>query len=239
VARSADTPLRDPVRQALADVAPLILGYIPFALVFGATVGASPVSDLAGWLSSPIVYAGASQLAMVELLGRGAAPAIVVLTVLVINLRHVMYSGSLAVWFRDEPLRWRLAAPYLLVDPVYTFAIVRFPRLETARDRRRYYVTLGAALLANWTLATGAGVVLGAQLPADVPFELAIPLVFLALLVPMLVDLPTIAAATVAAAVTITAHDAPLHLGLVIGAAAGMAAGMALDRHARDRRSER
>lgn len=232
---SATTPA-SPTRQALLDVAPLVLGYLPFGLVFGATVGASPVSDLAGWLSSPIVFAGASQLAMVELLGRDAAPAVIVLTVLVINLRHVMYSGALAVWFRGAPLRFRLAAPYLLADPVYTFSIVRFPTYGTDVERRRYYLTLGSALLANWTAMTGAGVLLGARLPESVPFALAIPLVFLALLVPMIVDLPTLAAALVGGVVTIAAADAPLNLAIVLGALAGVAAGMALDGRARDRR---
>jgi predicted branched-subunit amino acid permease len=228
--------ITSPSRQALADVAPLVLGYLPFGLVFGATVAASPVSDLAGLASSPIVYAGASQLAMVELLTRGAAPVVIVLTVLVINLRHVMYSGALAVWFREEPLRWRLLAPYLLVDPVYTFSVVRFPQLGDAAARRRYYVTLGLALLANWTAMTAAGVLLGAQLPESVPFELAVPLVFLALLVPMVVDLPTLAAAVAGGVVTIAAADAPLHLGIVIGSVAGVGAGMLLDTYARDHR---
>lgn len=235
---TATPTLAAPTRQALSDVAPLVLGYLPFGLVFGATVGASPVSDLAGWLSSPIVFAGASQLAMVELLGRGAAPAVIVLTVLVINLRHVMYSGALAVWFREAPLRFRLFAPYLLADPVYTFSIVRFPAYATDGERRRYYLTLGLALLANWTAMTGAGVLLGAQLPESVPFALAIPLVFLALLVPMVVDLPTLAAAVVGGVVTIVAADAPLNLAIVIGALTGVAAGMALDHLAVDGRRD-
>jgi hypothetical protein len=51
------------------------------------TIAASGVGDLAGWASSPLLFAAGSQLAVVDLLSSGAAAPVVVATALVINLR--------------------------------------------------------------------------------------------------------------------------------------------------------
>ncbi|MDX1621360.1 MAG: AzlC family ABC transporter permease [Nitriliruptorales bacterium] len=218
-----------PVRRAVLDTAPLILGYLPFGLVLGATIAASSVSDTAGWASSLVIFAGASQLAAIDLLDSGAAIAIVILTALVINLRHVMYSGALAPWFRDQPTWFQFAGPFVLADPVYSLSVVRFPHMEDTRSRRTYYATLGGFLLVNWIAMTGAGILLGNVLPEGVELDIAIPLVFLALLVPMIEDRPTLVAAIVGGTVTIAGEALPLHLGLFAGALSGVAAGLIVD----------
>lgn len=221
-----------PVRQGLLDALPLIAGYLPFALILGATIATSPVPDLAGWASSPLMFAGAAQLATIDLLGQGVPSVVVVATALVINLRHVMYSGALAPYFRDSPPWWRAVAPHLLVDPVYTLAVVRFAALDSEWGRRRYYAALGVTLLAAWTLMTGAGVLLGGRLPATISLELAVPLVFVALLAPTVTDRPSAVAAVVGGGVTVAAAGLPLRLGLIAGALAGVAAALVADRRA-------
>ena len=216
-------------RRALSDAAPLIAGYLPFGFVLGATIADSDVPNLPALASSPIVFAGAAQLALVELLDSGAALAVVVATALVINARHVMYSGAMAPWFDGMPSWFRITAPHLMVDPVYTFAAVRFPQLPDARARMRYWMALGLTVWVAWTAMTAAGVVLGASLPENLDLSLAVPLVFVALLVPTVVDRPTLAAAVVGGLVTVAASGLPLHLGLLVGALSGVAVGVALD----------
>lgn len=228
-ASASGTP-RAPVRQGLLDAGPLIAGYLPFALILGATIAASPVPDLAGWASSPLMFAGAAQLATIDLLGQGVPSVVIVATALVINLRHVMYSGALAPYFRDSPPLWRAVAPHLLVDPVYTLATVRFDELDSEPARRRYYTALGTTLLAAWMLMTGAGVLLGGRLPDTVSLELAVPLVFVALLAPTVTDRPTLVAAVVGGGVTVAAAGLPLGLGLIAGALSGVAAALVADR---------
>lgn len=217
------------IRMGLADVLPLMLGYLPFGLVLGATIADSAVPDVVGWASSPLIFAGAAQLAVVDLLDSGAALAVIVATALVINARHLMYSAAIAPWFRDTPLWWRLAAPHLMADPVYTFAAARFPRLPTKRGQRLYWATVGLTGWISWSLMTAAGILLGARLPTGVDLSLAVPLVFLALLVPSVTDRPTLAAAVVGGLATVAADGLPLHLGLLVGALCGVAAGVLLD----------
>jgi predicted branched-subunit amino acid permease len=220
---------RAAARRALLDTAPLVLGYLPFGLVLGATIVSSALPNLAGWATSPLIFAGAAQLAVIDLLGAGVPTVVVLATVVVINLRHVMYSGALAPWFRDSPLSWRLVAPHLLADPVYTLSAVRFREIPGERERRIYYGTLGAALMTAWMSMTALGILVGAALPVMLDLELAVPLVFLALLGPTVTDRPAAVAAAVGAGATVAAQGLPLRLGLIVGALSGVGAALVFD----------
>lgn len=221
---------RPAARRGIGDALPLVASYVPFGLILGATIAATDVPDVAGWLSSALIFAGASQLAAVDLLDARAIAPVVIATALVINLRHVMYSGALAPYFREESRAWQFAAPYLLADPVYTFSAIRFQEIAGPRDRRTYYLSLGLTLWIGWQVLTGAGIVLGAVLPESWPLDLAVPLTFLALVVPAIVDRATATAAVVGGVVAVLARDVPLHLGLMVGALAGTVAGMVAQR---------
>ncbi len=218
-----------PMRRGVADAIPIVLGYLPFGLIMGTTIARSPINDMVGWASSPLMFAGASQLAAIELVDAGAGAVVVVATALVINLRHVMYSGGMAPWFRDAPSGFQYAAPFLLADPVYTMSAVRFPELPDSRSRRRYYLSLGLFLFAGWTSMTAGGILVGAALPDGLGLDLAVPLTFIALLVPAVDDRPTLVAALVGGTVALVAHGLPLHLGLLVGAVAGIVAGVVAD----------
>lgn len=218
-----------PYRRGSIDALPLVVGYLPFALVLGATIARSDVPNLVGWLSSPLLFAGASQLAAIDLLDAGGSALIVVATVWIINSRHVMYSGALAPYFVTSSRRWQWAAPYLLADPVYTLSAVRFEEYHEPLQQRRYYLGLGLTLWAAWSAMTAAGLLVGSVLPGSWPLDLAVPFTFLALLVPTVVDRPTLLAAAVGGVAAVAAQGAPFHLGLLIGAAAGIAAGLACE----------
>jgi predicted branched-subunit amino acid permease len=219
----------DPAVRGHLDAWPLILGYLPFALVLGTAIARSPVADLAGWATSPLIFAGAAQLAILEVVGSDGSVAIAIVSALVINLRHVMYSAAMAPWFRDAGTAWQLTAPFLLNDPQYTLVSSRFPTLEDDRARRRYYLGLGLTLWSAWASLTALAILAGNRLPATLDLGPAVPLTFVALLVPGLTDRPTLAAALTGGGVAVATDGLPLHLGLLAGAIAGIAAGAVLD----------
>lgn len=208
------------------DVAPLLLAVVPFGLVLGVAAAASVVGGGLGIATSFIIFAGAAQLATVQLLDSGTSLAVVVITALVVNVRHLMYSAALAPHFSEFPLRSRLLLPYLLTDQVFAVTMLRY---ETATDpvyKRWFFTGAALAMWGPWQLATVAGVVLGAQIPESLGLEFAIPLVFLVLLIPVVQTRPGLAAAIVGGVVAVLASDAPYGLGLVIGALSGVVAGV-------------
>jgi len=215
-------------RAGARDVAPTLPAVLPFGIVAGAAavdVGFSAIEALG---LSVIVFAGASQLAAIALIGAGAPAFVVVLTALVINLRHVMYSASLEPRYRDQSLGWRASIAYLLVDQVYVMAALRFDA-DASVDRRWYFVGLGIPVWATWVVGTAAGVVGGQALPAWLPLDFAVPMVFLALLAPAVENRARAAAALAGGGIAVVGTGLPLNLGLLVGAVGGIVAGVVVD----------
>jgi len=215
-------------RTGVRDCLPLLLGIIPFGLVAGiAAVNAGLGLQHAVGLSV-IVFAGASQLAAIDLLGANSPLAVVILTAVVINLRMMMYSASIAPKLRDQPARWKALMAYLLTDQAYALSIARYR--DESIDRRWYFLGAALTLWVTWQATTVIGYVLGAGVPDTWGLEFAVPLVFLALLVPAMEDGATIVAGLVGATLAVVAGGLPLNLGLLVGATIGILAGVLAER---------
>lgn len=222
---------REAFLQGARDVLPVVVGVIPFGLIVGASAVASGLTTADAVASSVLVFAGASQLAMIDLLGQGAPWLVAVLTAAVINVRVMMYSASLTPWWSALPLGSRAGGAYFLTDQSFALSVTRYAREdESPRSRLAYYLGTALPLWLNWQAVTVIGALAGAAVPEDVPLEATIPLVFLALLVPAVRDRPTLGAALVGAVVAVVAAPLPANLGLVVGALSGITAGTLLDR---------
>jgi len=216
---------RPEFRQGVRDVIPLLLGIVPFGFIAGiATVNAGLGLPEAVGLSA-IVFAGAAQLAALELIGRDAPLAIIVVTAVVINLRMLMYSASIAPHFQTLSRRLKATVAYLLTDQAYALSIARY-RAEDSTPSVAYYLGVAVTLWVVWQLTTISGVVLGTSVPESLGLEFAVPLVFLALLVPAMEDGPTTIAGIVGGIVAAGTAGLPLNLGLLVGATAGIVAGL-------------
>ncbi|NHX40496.1 MULTISPECIES: AzlC family ABC transporter permease [Haloarcula] len=212
-------------RRGVRDVAPLLLGIIPFGLVAGiATVNAGLGLPAAVGLSV-VVFAGASQLAALELLGQNAPLTVVVATAVVINLRLLMYSASIAPYFRNFTGRWKAMLAYVLTDQAYALSVANY-RSDSETDRKWYYLGVAVTLWAVWQVTTIAGALLGTGVPDAWGLEFAIPLVFLAILVPAIEDAATAVAAAVGGAIAVVGAGLPLNLGLLVAAGVGITAGV-------------
>jgi 4-azaleucine resistance transporter AzlC len=207
------------------DVLPLMLGVIPFALVAGIAAVNAGLTLTEAVALSVIVFAGASQLAALDLLSANAPLAVVVGTAVVINLRMVMYSASIAPHFARYAARTRAALAYLLTDQAYALSVAEFAENDE-RSRWRYYLGAAASLWVVWQIGTVVGVVVGAGVPERWGLTFAVPLVFLALLVPAMKDRPTTAAGAAGGTVAVVAAGLPLNIGLLAGAVSGVAVGL-------------
>ncbi|WP_243700359.1 AzlC family ABC transporter permease [Halorussus pelagicus] len=222
------TSPREDFLSGVRVAAPIILGIVPFGMVAGVAAAGVGMSAIQALAMSVVVFAGASQLAAIELIGRNAPVAVVVLTVLVVNLRHVMYSASIAPHFRRQSAKWKAALAYLLTDQAYAVSLLEFENDEET-SRRWYYLGVAVPLWVAWQIATIVGVLLGAQIPSGWQLEFAVPLVFLAVLVPAVTDRATGAAAVVGGGVAVAANGLPYNLGLIVAALVGIAVGLAVE----------
>lgn len=214
--------------MGMKDIAPALLGILPFGLVSGVAAVSVGIPAPAAFAMSFIVFAGASQIAAVQLIGLSAPVFIVWLGTLMINLRMMMYSATLAPHVHAMPQPWRMFVAYLLTDQAFAFSLLRYQKDEPP-DRRFYYVGVAAPSWLVWVSSSAVGVFAGAQLPARLALGFTIPLIFMAMVFPNVTDKPTAAAALVGGLVAVLAYSLPNNLGLVLGAFAGIGAGLLLE----------
>lgn len=224
-------PRRRAIRDGIVAAAPMLIGVVPFGLVAGAATVAAGFGFGEAMGLSALVFAGASQLAIVEALDDGASIGVAVVTALTINLRMLLYSASLAPLLAVEPLRRRLSAAYFLVDQAYALSIVRWTGGDDERLRLPFYFGVGGLLSTCWLASTAVGAAVGRQVPGDVPLEFAIPLVFLVLLVPVLDRRPAYVAAAVGGVSAVLAAELGAErVSILVGGVAGIVAGAVADR---------
>jgi predicted branched-subunit amino acid permease len=219
-------------RAGAVAVAPIAVGIAPFGLIAGVAAVDRGMTAADAMAFSIGIFAGAAQLAAIEVLGTGGSIAVAVITVLVINLRMMMYSASLSPWLAEEPLAHRGVAAYVLTDQTFAVALARYTDPDTrdlpASDRLPFYLGAGAVLWLTWQVCTLTGAVAGGSIPDAVPLGFAIPLVFLALLPPAVSDRPTVVAAVVGATVATLGAQWPANLGMLTGAVSGIVVGAAI-----------
>jgi 4-azaleucine resistance transporter AzlC len=215
--------------------APLLLGVFPFGVIYGVLALQAGIAALPAQAMSAIVFAGSSQFVFTQLWHDAAPGLVIVLTVFIVNLRHALYSASLAPYVRKLPMRWKVLLSYLLTDEAYAATVVNYKRDEGHPFGHWFFFGAGLSLWATWQISSAVGVLIGNQITTTLaqvqPYlEFALPLTFIAMLVPALDDRAAVAA-TIAAGIVVTlAFGLPYKLGLVLAALVGIAAGVIVER---------
>jgi len=222
---------------------PILVGVAPFGMIFGVLALEAGLLPIQAQSMSWIVFAGSSQIVFSQLVHLGAPGWVIVLTVGVVNLRHALYSASLAPYLQRLRPAWKWLLSYLLTDEAYAVAVVNYQRspepavlaaneqrIPSAPDLRHwYFLGAGLALWSCWQLSTAAGVFLGAVIPQSWSLDFTLALTFIALVVPNLTDRPTLVAALCAGGAALLAFSAPYKLGLIIAALVGVLAGLLVE----------
>lgn len=177
---------------------------------------------------SLFVFAGSSQFIALSLLASKTGLAVIVLTTLVVNLRHALYSANLLPHVVRLPQRWRVSLAFFLTDE--TFAVVqhRYTQNDQSLFKHWYHLGSSLAMYGNWILWTLAGVLVGRAVVGIGSFglEFAMAATFIGIVVPLLRTRPMLASALAAAAVALAARGLPYKLGLILAAFAGVAVGV-------------
>lgn len=209
------------------DIALVVPG--PFSVSVIATVAAmgAGLTAVQAYVMIGVTFAGASQLAALELMASEAAVVVIVATALIINARFAIFSASLAPHFSEFSSRWRWLLGVLLSTPASVLALARFGDDEPV-DARSYYLGAAFTLWATWQLGSLLGVALGSRVP-DLPgVDFIVPLVFIGLLFSTIDDRSTAVAAAVGGVIAVAAVGLPLDLGFIVGTTIGIVAGQAV-----------
>lgn len=209
---------------------PSIPGVVVFSLVIGVAGATTGISVYASAAMAMLVFAGTSQLVAIQMLAAHTPLVVIWVTVLVINLRFLMYSLSMAPYFKALSLRWKALIAYVLTDQVYAFSAMRFNKQPDQPHKHWYTLGAGLTLGVPWVFATVAGYLLGSGIPAGWSLDFCLPLTFIGLLGPAIADRATFAAALTAGLVAVAAVALPMRLGLIVAALCGILAGVLVER---------
>jgi 4-azaleucine resistance transporter AzlC len=191
----AGTGTRSAFGRGYWALAPLWLGVVPFGLAYAITARSAGLSLLETQALSVLVFAGSAQFSAVGLFAAGAAGLEIVLTTLLLNVRHLLYGLALG---REVDLRRRErpVAAFFLTDEAFGVA--------TSAQARTFGFLLGAelSLFVTWNLATLVGALSATAIPdpARLGVDVVFPLAFLALLVPLVRTRAELAVAVVSGA---------------------------------------
>ncbi len=210
--------------------APILLGTMPFGMIYGVLALAAGLSPALAMAMSSIVFAGSAQFIVAQLLASAVPALAIIATAAIVNLRHALYSASLAPFLKHLRPGWKWLLAYLLTDEAYAVAIMHYNDAATPlRLKHWYFFGAGFALWSSWQLSTAVGVLLGSQIPASWGLDFTLALTFIALVIPALLDRALTAAALTGGTIAVLAYGLPYKLGLILAACCGIAVGMLVE----------
>lgn len=208
-----------------------MIGVIPFALIFGVLAANAGLPPYLAWSTSHLVFAGSAQFLAIPLFADQAPPLVLVMTTAVINLRHLLYSASMAPFARHLSWLWKILLSYLLTDEAYVPSILHYQNEEVPLENKHYYwLGAGLTLWIVWQITTGIGIFVGAQLPDGLGLDFTLALTFIAMLVPTIKNWPMILSALSAGVSAILTAQLPYRLNLIVAAMIGIGVGLLFER---------
>ncbi len=215
--------------MGLKAISPLCVGGFPFSFIVGAISISVGMSITQSTLWSFTVFAGSAQMVALGLIQSSGSILIIMLTTFIINLRHVLYSASMAEYMKDYSFPMRALMAYGLTDEVYAATIDEMK--SNKKDRHWFYLGAMGGFWFTWVLANFLGAIVGSSFPeiADYGLDFAMVAAFIAIVIPQVKNRECITAAIVATITGILLSGLPYSLGLVIAACIGVFAGYRMD----------
>ncbi|MCE3009283.1 MAG: AzlC family ABC transporter permease [Proteobacteria bacterium] len=202
-------------RKGFFAMLPITVGIIPFGAVMGSVAAEAGLSL---WQSSAMnlfVFAGASQLATLDLMDQQAPWFVILATGFVINARFFLYSAAFAPWAKESPTAMKMLSSFFLTDQSYAAMSSQEAHFKTSRDGLSFYLGACLCMFFAWHGSVTLGFIFGNFAPSSWNLDFAIPLSFMSLLVPSLKNRKYAAVALFSSFISVLLSGLPLKLGLL------------------------
>jgi 4-azaleucine resistance transporter AzlC len=219
--------------RGVRDTLPLLLGAFPFGLIYGAVAATSGLSLAAAMAMSAFVFAGSSQFIAVGLVAAQTPVAVIVLTTLIVNLRHMLYSATLLPYLKNLSQKWRIPLAFWLTDETFAVTVHRFQQEDDSAEKHWYQLGSSLAMYLNWQFWCWSGLMLGKKIPdaSEWGLDVAMPITFIGMLIPFVKTIPMAVCVLTAGAAALLTLTLPYKLGIVASAFGGIAAGLMTERN--------
>ena len=211
---------------------PLVVGAIPFGIIFSALAITAGLSREATMAMSAFVFAGSSQFIAVGLIASGAGAGTIVITTFIVNLRHALYATTLGHHVKNLPQKWLVPLGFFLTDETFVVTAQRYNKPDSSSYKHWFYLGSALFMYLNWQLFTTIGLIAGEAIPdpASWGLDFAMIVTFIGMLVPMVADKPVLISVVVAGVSAVAANGLPNQMGLFLAAILGIGAGLIVER---------
>lgn len=165
---------------------PVMLGFVPFALVLGSQASQKGFNLVEVPLMTGLNFGGGSEFAAVELWTSPPHALLIVAITLLVNSRHFLMGATLAPWIRHLPKRKAFPALFFMCDESWAMGLAD-ARSSASGFSLPYFMGVAVGLYVSWVVFTAIGALVGPVL-GDITrygFDMAFPAVFLAMLAGM------------------------------------------------------
>lgn len=217
-------------RRGFKSMLPIAPGIIPFGAVMGTVSADAQISFFQTVTMNIFVFAGASQIAALELMKHQAAIWVVIATGLIINLRFLLYSAALSPVVQQETFLKKLFSAFCLTDQSYAVMSAHQDKFRTNHEAIQFYIGSCVCMLITWHSSVISGYIFGNFAPKSISLDYAIPLSFVALVIPTLKNYKYILVAIFSSIVSLVLHNLPYKTGLMATALLGIVLAYVLTR---------
>jgi 4-azaleucine resistance transporter AzlC len=222
------------------DTLPLVLGAIPFGIIFGALAVNSGITAGGTVGMSLFVFAGSSQFLAAALVKQGVEVALIIFTTFIVNVRHALYSATLAPHMKGLGHKWLLPLGFWLTDETFVVVVSRYNREDASPYKHWYHLGSSVIMYVNWNICTIIGLIAGQTIPdlRQWGLNFAMDVTFIGMIIPQLKTRPMLLTAVVAGVSAILFHGLPNQMGLIVAALLGIGAGVVAEMQLNHRDTE-
>lgn len=170
------------IRRGLSDAFPVLLGFVPFALVLGAQARGKGLSPVEVPIMTGANFGGGSEFAALGLWTSPPHVALIVAVTLLVNCRHLLMGATFAPLLRHLPKRIVVPSLFLMCDEAWALGLADAKR--RGGFSLAYYLAVGGSLWLTWLVFTTVGALVGPVL-GDITrygLDMAFAAVFLVML---------------------------------------------------------
>ncbi len=160
---------------------PIVLGYLPVGVAFGVLARKAGLTTFEVGLMSLLVYAGASQFIAIEMISKSISWFPIVIATFFLNLRHLLMSSTLSLYFKKNRSRTLCLLSAQLTDESFAVAMSNTSKVS---NRPSYLFGLQITSQLAWIAGSVGGALFGKLIDHKeygIPF--ALPSLFICLLV--------------------------------------------------------
>ncbi|MGO3345458.1 MAG: AzlC family ABC transporter permease [Marinomonas sp.] len=214
-------------RGAVASI-PMIMGGIPFGVLFGSLASNYGLSPWFAIAMSSIVFAGSAQFVAIGLISIHAPLWVIVSTTFIVNLRHLLYAADMVKYVKHLPMKLRIVMGFGLIDETYAAVRPLYGNgVININSGHRTYIGSFLSFYLMWNITTVLGVLSGELIPgmSEWGLEFAMVATFISIITPYLKTAPFWFAMISAAVVSVILVDLPNNLGLLVSAVIAVCVG--------------